>query len=104
MRYEQDQCVNIGICYPDYVEAEGVPCLDLEELPGAYDLAAWSVDRLHPSELGHRMLAAGFTALLTERGFDVPEPVSLTCSGGVEPSAAGHFGWLVLKGWRRAEA
>ena len=87
------------------VEAEGVPCLDLEELPGAYDLAAWSVDRLHPSELGHRMLAAGFTALLTERGFDVPEPVSLTCSGGVEPSAAGHFGWLVLKGipwlWRR---
>jgi hypothetical protein len=28
----------------------------------------------------------------------VPEPVSLTCSGGVEPSAAGHAGWLVLKG------
>ena len=29
----------------------------------------------------------------------------MICSGGVEPSAAGHFGWLVLKGipwlWRR---
>ncbi|SEP43506.1 Lysophospholipase L1 [Amycolatopsis saalfeldensis] len=87
------------------VAAEGVPCLDLDTMPGAYDLTAWSVDRLHPSELGHRMLALGFTALLADAGFAVPEPVSLTCSGGVEPSAAGHFGWLVLKGvpwlWRR---
>jgi lysophospholipase L1-like esterase len=89
----------------DVVAREGVPCLDLDRLPGAYDLTSWSVDRLHPSELGHRMLADGFTGLLAEAGFDVPEPVSLTCSGGVEPSAAGHFGWLVLKGipwlWRR---
>ncbi|WP_410669229.1 SGNH/GDSL hydrolase family protein [Amycolatopsis sp. cmx-4-68] len=89
----------------DVVAREGVPCLDLDRLPGAYDLTSWSVDRLHPSELGHRMLADGFTRLLAEAGFDVPEPVSLTCSGGVEPSAAGHFGWLVLKGipwlWRR---
>ncbi|MGW4063922.1 SGNH/GDSL hydrolase family protein [Amycolatopsis sp. NPDC004747] len=89
----------------DVVAREGVPCLDLERLPGAYDLASWSVDRLHPSELGHRMLAAGFTGLLADAGFAVPEPVSLTCSGGVEPSTAGHVGWLVLKGipwlWRR---
>ncbi|MFJ8911978.1 SGNH/GDSL hydrolase family protein [Amycolatopsis sp. NPDC102389] len=87
------------------VEREGVPCLDLELLPGAYDLTAWSVDRLHPSELGHRMLATGFTERLAEAGFAVPRPVSLTCSGGVEPSTAGHVGWLVLKGipwvWRR---
>lgn len=87
------------------VEREGVPCLDLELLPGAYDLTAWSVDRLHPSELGHRMLATGFTERLAEAGFAVPCPVSLTCSGGVEPSTAGHLGWLVLKGvpwvWRR---
>jgi hypothetical protein len=87
------------------VATEGVPCLDLDTMPGAYDLTAWSVDRLHPSELGHRMLAVGFTALLADAGFAVPEPVSLTCSGGVEPSAAGHFGWLVAKGvpwlWRR---
>ncbi|MFJ7216759.1 SGNH/GDSL hydrolase family protein [Amycolatopsis sp. NPDC098790] len=89
----------------EVVAREGVPCLDLDRLPGAYDLTVWSVDRLHPSELGHRLLADGFTALLSEAGFAVPEPVSLTCSGGVEPSAAGHAGWLVLKGipwlWRR---
>lgn len=87
------------------VEVEGIACLDLDALPGAYDLTAWSVDRLHPSELGHRMLARGFTTLLAEAGFAVPEPVSLTCSGGVEPSTAGHLGWLVAKGvpwlWRR---
>jgi lysophospholipase L1-like esterase len=89
----------------EVVAREGVPCLDLGRLPGAYDLTAWSVDRLHPSELGHRMLADGFTGLLADAGFAVPEPVSLTCGGGVEPSAAGHLGWLVLKGvpwlWRR---
>ncbi|KDN21121.1 SGNH/GDSL hydrolase family protein [Amycolatopsis rifamycinica] len=89
----------------DVVAREGVSCLDLARLPGAYDLASWSVDRLHPSELGHRMLADGFTGLLAEAGFDVPEPVSLACGGGAQPSAAGHVGWLVLKGipwlWRR---
>ena len=89
----------------DVVAREGVPCLDLARLPGAYDLASWSVDRLHPSELGHRMLASGFTRLLADAGFAVPEPVSLACGGGVEPSTTGHVGWLVLKGipwlWRR---
>jgi lysophospholipase L1-like esterase len=89
----------------EVVTREGAPCLDLDALPGAYDLTAWSVDRLHPSELGHRMLADGFSALLADAGFAVPEPVSLTCSGGVDPSTAGHVGWLVLKGipwlWRR---
>ncbi len=89
----------------EVVAREGVPCLDLARLPGAYDLASWSVDRLHPSELGHRMLATGFTGLLAEAGFAVPEPVSLTCGGGAAPSATGHVGWLVLKGipwlWRR---
>ncbi len=89
----------------EVVAREGVPCLDLDRLPGAYDLTVWSVDRLHPSELGHRLLADGFTSLLAEAGFAVPQPVSLTCGGGVEPSAAGHVGWLVLKGipwlWRR---
>jgi lysophospholipase L1-like esterase len=82
----------------EVVTRERVPCLDLARLPGAYDLTSWSVDRLHPSELGHRMLADGFTGLLAEAGFAVPAPVSLTCSGGAEPSAAAHLGWLVVKG------
>ncbi|UIJ63925.1 SGNH/GDSL hydrolase family protein [Amycolatopsis acidiphila] len=81
------------------------PCLDLAALPGAYDLSSWSVDRLHPSELGHRMLARGLTGLLAEAGVAIVEPVSLVCSGGIRPRTVDHVGWLVVKGipwlWRR---
>jgi lysophospholipase L1-like esterase len=83
----------------------GMPCLDLGALAGAYELSCWSVDRLHPSELGHRTLAAGVTEVLSDVGFSVAEPVSLVCSGGVRPRTVDHVGWLLLKGlpwlWRR---
>lgn len=84
----------------------GARCLDLADIPGAYDLPAWSVDRLHPSELGHRLLARGFGELLTDAGCVVPRPVTLECSGGRRPSAAEHVLWLLIKGlpwlWRRS--
>nr|WP_170160647.1 SGNH/GDSL hydrolase family protein [Prauserella muralis] len=87
------------------VARHGVPCVDLGQVPGAYELTAWSVDRLHPSELGHRLLAREFADLLRAEGFGVPAPVSLACSGGAQVGAAGHVGWLVVKGipwlWRR---
>jgi lysophospholipase L1-like esterase len=87
------------------VKRLGTPCVDLDALPGAYDLSTWSVDRLHPSELGHRQLAKGFTDLIAEAGFEVPAPVSLTCSGGASHGTVEHVGWLVIKGvpwlWRR---
>lgn len=84
----------------------GARCLDLADVPGAYELPAWSVDRLHPSELGHRMLARGFGELIADAGCVVPRPVSLECSGGRRPSAAEHVLWLLLKGlpwlWKRS--
>ena len=87
------------------VVEHGAGCLDLDRMPGSYEVASWSVDRLHPSELGHRRLAAGLAGLLAERGCLVPYPVSLRCSGGVQPGAAMHVAWLVFKGipwlWRR---
>ncbi|MEC3958411.1 SGNH/GDSL hydrolase family protein [Nocardia sp. CDC153] len=73
-------------------------CVDIDLLPGAYDLRLWSVDRLHPSELGHRVLAAAFTELLADEGCAIPYPVSLVCSGGREVSTVGHLGWLVARG------
>lgn len=83
----------------------GMLCLDLGALAGAYELSRWSVDRLHPSELGHRTLARGMTELLSDVGFSVAEPVSLVCSGGIRPRTVDHVGWLLLKGipwlWRR---
>jgi lysophospholipase L1-like esterase len=82
-----------------------IGCLDLHELPGGYDRATWSVDRLHPSELGHRLLARGFGELLTDAGFAVPRPVGMAKAGGREISAAHHLLWLLFKGlpwlWRR---
>lgn len=80
------------------VARRGALCLDVELIPGACDLAAWSVDRLHPSELGHRMLACGFAGLLAGAGVAVPHPVELACSGGRRLSAAHHAGWLICHG------
>ncbi len=76
----------------------GVGVLDLDLLPGGYERDAWAVDRLHPSELGHRMLASALTELLAAAGFAVPHPVSLDCAGGREVTAVHRVAWLVLKG------
>ncbi|MCX6463161.1 MAG: GDSL-type esterase/lipase family protein [Pseudonocardiales bacterium] len=76
----------------------GVGVLDLGRLPGAYDRPAWAVDRLHPSERGHRMLAAGFAGLLAGAGFAVPHPVGRDCAGGRQVTAAHRAAWLVVKG------
>lgn len=76
----------------------GVGVLDLDRLPGGYERGSWSVDRLHPSELGHRRVAAGLAALLAGAGFAVPHPVGLECAGGREVTAAHRAAWLVVKG------
>jgi len=76
----------------------GIGVLDLDALPGGYEPAAWAIDRLHPSELGHRMLAAGLAALLAGAGFAVPGQVSLQCGGGREVTALHRAAWLVFKG------
>lgn len=87
------------------VAQTGAPCLDLDRMPGAYGTDVWAVDRLHPSELGHRMLAAGFGDLLAAAGCAVPNPVSLFCEGGRPANKLEHVAWLIIKGipwlWRR---
>jgi lysophospholipase L1-like esterase len=80
------------------VTQRGALCLDLHLLPGAYDKPTWSVDRLHPSELGHRMLASGYADQLSRAGIAVPHPVGRTRSGGQELTAAHHVAWLVFRG------
>ncbi|MFI9009414.1 SGNH/GDSL hydrolase family protein [Actinosynnema sp. NPDC053489] len=87
------------------VRRHGVECVDLDLLDGAYSPATWAVDRLHPSELGHRRLAAAFAERLARAGCEVPGHVSLTCTGGLATTPLHHLGWLVVKGipwlWRR---
>jgi hypothetical protein len=63
----------------------------------AYDPDMWAVDRLHPSERGHRLIARRFHALLAEAGHPVGPPP------GAEPlnqppSKAEQLAWMATKG------
>lgn len=80
------------------VGRHGIPHVDLGGLPDIYLPAAWAVDRLHPSELGHRMLARALAARLAEAGVTVPGEVSLACTGGRPAGPLAHWVWLVFKG------
>ncbi|MEJ8277702.1 SGNH/GDSL hydrolase family protein [Pseudonocardia spirodelae] len=84
----------------DAVARTGRACVGVLDLDsaGSYDPAAWSVDRLHPSELGHRLLARGFAALLADAGFAVPAEVGLDAAGGRETTAWQRGAWLVVQG------
>jgi lysophospholipase L1-like esterase len=75
-----------------------IDLLDLDRVPCGYERASWAVDRLHPSERGHRLLAAGLAELVADAGFAVPHPVSLVCGGGREVTAGHRAAWLVFKG------
>ncbi|GAA1889288.1 hypothetical protein GCM10009753_17430 [Streptantibioticus ferralitis] len=65
--------------------------------PWAADRASWSVDRLHPSEVGHRLLAYEFHALLAARGLAVGEPPRTT-PDGPPPSRAASAWWMATRG------
>ena len=63
------------------------------------DPRMWSVDRLHPSERGHRALAREFHVLLAARGVATgpapgPEPT------GSVPTRAGQAWWMATRGTR----
>jgi lysophospholipase L1-like esterase len=72
--------------------------IDLGQVPGIYAPAAWAVDRLHPSELGHRLLARALAAQLAALGTAVHQEVSLQCAGGRTPGRVARWAWLLFKG------
>jgi lysophospholipase L1-like esterase len=65
--------------------------------PDVYDPAMWAVDRLHPSERGHRHIARRFHDLLAIAGHRVGPPP------GAEPleeppTRVEQFAWMATKG------
>ncbi|MET8181094.1 SGNH/GDSL hydrolase family protein [Streptomyces sp. NPDC005336] len=73
--------------------------VELGDHAWAADRRAWSVDRLHPSELGHRLLAREFHTALSARGIATGEPPPLVLDGPA-PSRAGAAWWLATRGTR----
>src|SRR6266704_6750881 len=71
--------------------------LDAARDPATYERRYWSVDRLHPNERGHRLIACRFHALLAASGCPVgpgpdPEPSSSP------PTRLAEVGWMATKG------
>jgi hypothetical protein len=71
--------------------------LDVARDPATYERRYWSVDRLHPNERGHRLIACRFHALLGASGFPVgpgpdPEPSS------PPPNRLAEVHWMATKG------
>lgn len=79
-------------------EHHGIGVVDLGQVPGIYDTRAWAVDRLHPSELGHRLLARAIADQLAAKGTTLHSEVSLQCAGGRDPGRLARWAWLVFKG------
>ena len=79
--------------YDEIHERYGGLRVDLAAQPGIYDREFWSVDRLHPSELGHRALAHEFSSLLHDAGL-LFEPAGLELDGAI--SSTWHkVGWMM---------
>jgi lysophospholipase L1-like esterase len=81
--------------YDEIHDTYGGLQVDLGVQPGVYDRKFWSIDRLHPSPLGHRALAATYATLLHARGLSF-EPPALH----LDSEAVGRLGdlrWLVAE-------
>lgn len=61
------------------------------------DRQLWAIDRMHPSERGHRCLARAFASELRTVGLEI-EPPAAGCSGGLPPSWRRELGWIVAEG------
>jgi lysophospholipase L1-like esterase len=61
------------------------------------DRAVWSVDRLHPSELGHRLIAREFHTVLAASGHATGTAPARTLDGPGPGRAAGAW-WMATRG------
>lgn len=75
----------------------GARCLDLAALPACYQSRTWSVDRLHLSPRGHRMLARGFADLLAAAGH-AAEPGVPDDGDDRVPTRVEEAHWLATQG------
>ena len=69
--------------------------LDLSTHPAVRMPAYWSIDRLHPNEAGHRLLAREFAVTLQARGYELSCPAT---EAGTTASRWSEYWWLLYEG------
>jgi lysophospholipase L1-like esterase len=87
----------VNAAVDEVARRHGTVHLDAARDPATYERRYWSVDRLHPNERGHRLIACRFHALLAASGYPVgpgpdPEPSS------PPPTRRAEAGWMATKG------
>jgi lysophospholipase L1-like esterase len=75
------------------------PHVHIPELPGAYDRRMWSVDRLHPGERGHRLMAVAAYDALAAAGVSVHQRPDSEPNNPV-PTATAKTVWMATRGSR----
>lgn len=70
---------------------------DAAGTPETYDRRMWAVDRLHPNERGHRLIARSFHNLLAAAGHPVGPPPDLE-PANPPPSRLAEIVWMATKG------
>lgn len=94
LRNRMDQLNSV---WDDIFATYGGLRVDLQSVPEALDRRFWAVDRMHPSELGHRCLARAFAGELATLGIEV-EPPSPACEGGLPATWQRDVLWLLAEG------
>jgi len=89
------QAVNAAI--DSVAQRYGTVHFDAAGRPETYDKQMWAVDRLHPNERGHRLIARSFHQLLDAAGHPVgpppdPEPTN------PPPGRWAELAWMATKG------
>jgi lysophospholipase L1-like esterase len=87
----------VNVAVDEVARRHGTVHMDAARDPATYERRYWSVDRLHPNERGHRLIACRFHALLAASGYPVgpgpdPEPSS------PPPTRLAEAGWMATKG------
>ena len=87
----------VNAAVDEVARRHGTVHLDAARDPATYERCYWSVDRLHPNERGHRLIACRFHALLAAGGWPVgpgpdPEPSS------PPPTRLAEVSWMATKG------
>jgi lysophospholipase L1-like esterase len=81
----------------DIARRFGTLHFDAAGTPETYEKQMWAVDRLHPNERGHRLMARSFHRLLAESGYPVG-PAPDAEPGNPPPTRRAEFAWMATKG------